>query len=1089
MALACPYCQREIVVREAPAPRFKAPCPGCGKLFVVQLALISVEEDVRRRARRGAKVNGPHGRELSKPTTRPARRKRKQPDTVAARLDSAVDPDAPAVGSDFPQQDATAAAGGAPVAPSADESVELPDQVQQDSATAPSVAQTPADVHAAETIDAGQPAVGGSREGDTDGAAAVTQNSSATTGSASPAESPESESDEGSWLEDFLQSEDPIEEDPIDEYDSTGEAAATADHPSRAARDEAEIDDDDGIDLLEQPGDDHTPSGAPHDRGVDLEVTADASAAPSLAGDVDETTDPVATDASPAAESPPAADDTLCLPPTLNGYRLVKPLGHGAMGAVYLAHQLSLNRNVALKVMQPQLAADPYFVARFTREAYAAAQLTHHNVVQIYDMGAARKIRYFSMEFVPGQNLGELLEQKGRLAPREAAGYILQAARGLKFAHDHGMIHRDVKPENLMINSEGIVKVADLGLVKAIADEHWQGDAAGQATAGEGNGAGMTVAQAAMGTPSFMSPEQADDAASVDLRADVYSLGCTLYNLVTGRPPFTGKTVKEVLTKHKSGQFTPPKAAVGSLPDEISEITLQMMARRPAERCQTMGEVISSLQRFLGQAAQHFAPRREHVELLERNLAAFRDVPLGKLRDKLWPAFWVLCAVLLVIGWPLFGAFGVGAALGLAVLTPLAHFVYSGQRTGGYLYLKVREYVIASGPLAWSKGLLTLCLVGAILYFLNWLVPWLLVCGAAIGIAAAIFYWVDRQLAARRAEPLENVAKLIRRFRMRGTDEAELKLFIAEQAGEDWEEFYESLFGYEAKLQMRGQINLPGRAAAAKEHAGWRDGLIQWLDKRIVAQREARDRKVLERVERDKLRAGGLSARKARQRAEEAADAIVDQATQLREASIAGTSDPAQRRQMIKGMLMAARLGGEDKRTWMQKKLDEGGRGVDWALGSSVRGLVGLLLVVGCAAWMDQNGLIPWRPLQELTLEDIREVPPENVRPYAEHLTALTSPPRPLEIAGVPRKWTVLLFGYGSGLAGIVLLLSALMGGRWSLLFILPAAYLLMFGELFFALPELAVPGVLVIPGQWSMWAAGGALALLGLLVGNRESR
>ncbi|MBC7854358.1 MAG: protein kinase, partial [Pirellulaceae bacterium] len=134
------------------------------------------------------------------------------------------------------------------------------------------------------------------------------------------------------------------------------------------------------------------------------------------------------------------------VPPTIGGYKIVKELGRGAMGAVYLARQASLDRDVALKTIQAQYADNPTFIARFTREAYAAAQLTHHNVVQIYDLGQDNGTNYFSMEFVRGQSLDEVVRKEGKLDPEVAVGYILQAARGLQYAHDHGMVHRDVKP-------------------------------------------------------------------------------------------------------------------------------------------------------------------------------------------------------------------------------------------------------------------------------------------------------------------------------------------------------------------------------------------------------------------------------------------------------------------------------------------------------------------------------------------------------------------------------------------------------------------------------------------------------------------
>ena len=263
------------------------------------------------------------------------------------------------------------------------------------------------------------------------------------------------------------------------------------------------------------------------------------------------------------------------IPSVLGGYQVIRELGRGGMGAVYLARQISLNRNVALKVMKPEWADNPTFVSRFTREAYAAAQLVHHNVVQIYDFGQDRGTNFFSMEFVQGQTLSQLVKTQKKLDPEAAVGFILQAARGLKYAHDQGMIHRDIKPENLLLNDQGVVKVADLGLVKtpalAEAEEAREANTAvvaapkGAISLASSSGQ-ITLVNSAMGTPAFMAPEQAVDAASVDLRADIYSLGCTLYDLVTGRPPFEGKTAVELITKHQTEVIVPPRRSSNASP-------------------------------------------------------------------------------------------------------------------------------------------------------------------------------------------------------------------------------------------------------------------------------------------------------------------------------------------------------------------------------------------------------------------------------------------------------------------------------------------------------------------------------------------
>ena len=251
---------------------------------------------------------------------------------------------------------------------------------------------------------------------------------------------------------------------------------------------------------------------------------------------------------------------------TLGGYQMLKLLGRGGMGAVYLARQTSLDRLVAVKVMLPKAAANPAFVARFTREAYAAAQMVHHNIVQIYDIGSAKNTQYFSMEYVKGESPKGLVRREGKLDPEHAVGYVLQAARGLKYGHDLGMVHRDVKPDNLMLNDQGIVKVADMGLVKLSGEARPTTAPAGENDAALAAPAELTWAGVVMGTASYMSPEQTTDSSAVGTAADVYSLGCTLYVLLTGKPPFEGKTVMEVLTKHATAPVVRPEAVVKRVP-------------------------------------------------------------------------------------------------------------------------------------------------------------------------------------------------------------------------------------------------------------------------------------------------------------------------------------------------------------------------------------------------------------------------------------------------------------------------------------------------------------------------------------------
>ncbi len=214
---------------------------------------------------------------------------------------------------------------------------------------------------------------------------------------------------------------------------------------------------------------------------------------------------------------------------SLGPYRLIKLLGEGGMGSVYLANQTTLDRNVALKVVRQKLAGNPKMLARFTREAYAAAQLVHPNVVQIYDMGNDGGNSYFSMELVDGNSLHDVVDEKKNLDPDQATSYILHAARGLQCAHNAGMVHRDIKPANLLVNQDGLVKVADLGLVKVPDREEIENDETDEliSTSASQN---ITQVGSTIGTPYYMSPEQSKTSA-VDHRADIYSLGCTFYVL------------------------------------------------------------------------------------------------------------------------------------------------------------------------------------------------------------------------------------------------------------------------------------------------------------------------------------------------------------------------------------------------------------------------------------------------------------------------------------------------------------------------------------------------------------------------------
>ena len=263
------------------------------------------------------------------------------------------------------------------------------------------------------------------------------------------------------------------------------------------------------------------------------------------------------------------------------GYELMEKLGQGSMGTVYKARQLSMNRLVAIKTLSPRLASkDPEFLERFMREAHVAAKLSHNNIVQAIDVGSAGNIHYFVMEYVEGTTLKEEIEKGKIYQEKEALDIVLQIAQALAHAHRRQLIHRDIKPANIILTPDGIAKLADLGMARGTAD-------LAQARAEKG----MTI-----GTPLYMAPEQIDGRENVDSRADMYSLGATLYHMVTGQPPFPGTKMEEVLRAHKEQELTPPDHLNISLSSGLGEVVEFMMAKKRSQRYRTPDDLIIDLE-------------------------------------------------------------------------------------------------------------------------------------------------------------------------------------------------------------------------------------------------------------------------------------------------------------------------------------------------------------------------------------------------------------------------------------------------------------------------------------------------------------
>jgi serine/threonine-protein kinase len=284
----------------------------------------------------------------------------------------------------------------------------------------------------------------------------------------------------------------------------------------------------------------------------------------------------------PASPAPRSPSDPLHELRSLGEYRILRRIGEGGMGAVYLGYHEGQSQQVAIKVLADHLASNQSYVDRFYREARSGALLNHPNIVRFLSVGQDRATgkHYLVMEFVDGPSALALLERQGKLSVGDAVHIALDVARGLEHAHSRNVVHRDIKPDNILITRSGVCKLTDLGLAKRI-DEPSH----------------LTAARQGFGTPHYMPYEQAVNARSADGRSDVYALGATLYHLVAGVVPFPGENHLEVVEKKHQGDFTPAGKLNPAVPPVLDFVLSRMLAFDPRDRYQTASELIIDLER------------------------------------------------------------------------------------------------------------------------------------------------------------------------------------------------------------------------------------------------------------------------------------------------------------------------------------------------------------------------------------------------------------------------------------------------------------------------------------------------------------
>jgi serine/threonine protein kinase len=307
-------------------------------------------------------------------------------------------------------------------------------------------------------------------------------------------------------------------------------------------------------------------------------------------------------------------------------YEVLEKIGGGGMAIVYKGMDLLLNRAVTIKVLREQFVSEDDFIKRFKREAQAVAKLSHPNIVSIYDVGHEQDFHYLVMEYVEGQNLKEVIVQKAPMDPLEAIDYLIQILDALEHAHESGVIHRDIKPHNILVTKTGKVKVTDFGIAQAVTS------------------ATQTFSGTVVGSVQYISPEQAKGEAT-GIYTDIYSAGVVLYELLTGVLPFTGDNAIGVALKHIQSDFIPPSQIAEGVPASLERVVLKAMTKDPVYRFQSASEMKMALEKIRGTMAEDLPTQVLPAVDLEINDTYPKESPKRKPK----PVFWLLIPLFILI--------------------------------------------------------------------------------------------------------------------------------------------------------------------------------------------------------------------------------------------------------------------------------------------------------------------------------------------------------------------------------------------------------------------------------------------------------
>lgn len=699
------------------------------------------------------------------------------------------------------------------------------------------------------------------------------------------------------------------------------------------------------------------------------------------------------------------------LPRIIGGYRVLRELGRGRLGPLLSAIRRSWAEDVALRIVRPEWSCLPVYVSRLIRDAHAAAQVEHPNLVPITDLGESQGRIFIASEYVHGETLEAGVNAQGALTPRDAVATVLQTARGLRAAHAHGLSHGDVSPATIFIDSEGRTRLADLGLTK--------------------NPAAVSAREVREKTgPIELAAANAGALNLEGVRADLKGLGKTLAFLMTG----------------KAGETDATSLIARGVPVNLVEFVRSLIDSKPGSGFDDLGQAVAAFEKFLNaRRVGGTTPREEDTRILQESLISFRGSPKAQVRIQVVAASASVCALIVVLGviagLPLIA----GSFLGLGLMTAIAYFVVNGMTGRDALFPDVRGLVLESrgADLAIVAAGVLLLLVALIVLHLQW--AWFCFGILAVVLAVALHRFGDLPIDAERKGAVEEARALVKEMRLRGVAEDAIRSFVRAASGENWGPFFQDVFGEKARISAqepadRHLLPLWRRPGFAIRSLVW-----SWVQARLEARRHHRNARFFQQIEEKALVAEGVNLLTARRKARRIGAAMVAVTSEHRDstrAAVRGAETPTHDRPTVAFAVKQAVEAPEA--IFVEKETGLVGPDRSWlialATGARTRFLIGTAILAGFLLWVHQNGIVSGDQLKDVAEKTIRSDDPMKAIQGARIDVRMPVMTKPLEAPFLPGFVAARFNGLYAGIAGLILLVSSFVRGSRVGYFAIPGA-------------------------------------------------